>query len=61
MKYSLSQFDSQYEMEPQGADLTWDEIVTLFSDFKEGDFDKSKMAHFNGCKFKEGADRRIKM
>ena len=59
MKYSLSQFESQFAMEPQGADLSWDEIVSLFSTFKEGGFDKSKMAHFNGCKFINGADRRI--
>ncbi len=58
-KYTLSQFDSQFAMEPQRADLTWDQIVTLFSTFNEGNFDKTKMAHFNGCKFIDGADRRI--
>jgi hypothetical protein len=57
MKYSLSIFESQVAMVPQAAELSWDDLISLFDSFKEGDFDKTKQTHFNGVRFKDGGQR----
>ena len=50
-KYTISVFDSQWAMTPQGAELSWDELKELFGSFAEFDGDKRYQTHFNGCAF----------
>jgi len=53
----LSLFNNQFDMNPQASDdVSWPEIVEMFSEHKVVDGDKTMMTHFNGCEF--NGDRR---
>jgi hypothetical protein len=57
-KYSISIFQSQWDITPEDAHLTWDELKTLFGRFATTDSDKRYELHFNGCEYKKDGIRR---